>query len=150
MRPRSPASITRSYKRLWPSARRANAHKDDPTSFGGFSLRSPGEPNGIFGQITNCASRRPVPLQQQTSRSPTRSTCCCSARSMPPQLSTVVAGETWPVMPFPVQQLDRAIPEQDHRAVPGLIDAMNGVDPHGRTSNARRHRRAGLDPRFAS
>src|SRR5882724_7115977 len=40
------------YKRLWAVGQASNAHKDDPTSFGGFSLRSPGEPNGIFGQIT--------------------------------------------------------------------------------------------------
>jgi hypothetical protein len=73
------------YKRLWTVARVANAHMDDGTEGGGFTLRSPGEPAGIFGTITSGSFAGQSPLTPGSfvrTTTTTRSTGCCCARSI--------------------------------------------------------------------
>jgi len=76
------------YKRLWGVARAANAHMDDGSMDGGFTLLSPGEPHGIFGTIQNSpsggvlAGQTPIVASNLADNNP--------------------ISQMWPVMPFPV------------------------------------------------
>ena len=97
------------YKRLWGVARVANAHMDDGSMDGGFTLLSPGEPHGIFGTIQNSpsggvlAGQTPIVASNLADNNPIYKILQKSL-TPPLQLSTPVPGQAqmWPVMPFPV------------------------------------------------
>src|SRR5438067_1742026 len=91
------------YKRLWAVGQASNAHINDQTSFGGFSLRSPGEPNGIFGTIGagQFAGQKPLKANDNAALKNPLYVLLLRSLDAVPQTSTVVNGETWPVMPFP-------------------------------------------------
>src|SRR5205814_4062401 len=98
------------YKRLWGVARAANAHMDDGTMDGGFTLLSPGEPHGIFGKIMNAppggllVNQKPLKDNDFVADNNPLYKLLLKSLDTPPPLSTPVAGQAnpWPVMPFPV------------------------------------------------
>lgn len=93
------------YKRLRAVARAANAHMDDGSMDGGFTLRSPGDMHGIFGKIMpgpGGALANQSPLGNNVADNNPIYRILLKSLDANPQLSTQVNGQTWPVMPFPV------------------------------------------------
>src|SRR5690242_16084170 len=93
------------YKRLWAVARVVNAHMDDGTEDGGFTLVSPNDPHGIFG-ITktpgNPANQPPLNAMDggQAINDPLFKVLSASLGASPPT-TVPCAGATWLTMPPP-------------------------------------------------
>jgi hypothetical protein len=81
------------YKRLWAVGQAGNAHKDGPTAYGGLSLASPGEANGLFGTIGSDQFAGPSPFKAPFKANDNSALYGLLRRSPDRQ--------TWPVRPFP-------------------------------------------------
>ena len=119
------------YKRLWIIAQQNNVHLTAANSYGGFSLRSPGEPNGIFGTITTDPYNGFMPLHTGDSNPDTNPLYALLKRSLDPAppFSMTVNNQTWPVMPYPWNNSNANYPNwtawNDASQPVRFIDAMH-------------------------
>ena len=115
------------YKRLWAVARSVNAHMDDGSEDGGFTLLSTNDPAGIFGTTLN---NPPYPMQSplnaadggQAINDPLYAVLLKSFDPNPP-VTIPVAGKNWTVMP-PASSGPNPTWNGYNAAAPKLIDKV--------------------------
>ena len=115
------------YKRLWAVARSVNAHMDDGSEDGGFTLLSPNDPAGIFGTTLNqppYAMQSPLNAADggQAINDPLYALLLKSFDPSPP-VTIPVAGKNWPVMP-PASSGPNPTWNGYNAAAPKLIDKV--------------------------
>src|SRR4051812_9066105 len=120
------------YKRLWAVGCAANVHTDDLNSYGGFSLRSLEEPNGIFGACSGAPYVGQKPLKAgdfAPNNNPLYVQLATGLAPPTPPLNVTVNGETWPVMPYPfnnsIQTYTLWLAFNDAAKPPRTIDALH-------------------------